>query len=93
MAEHLRRCSLSDNIVLDGSGAHHPSRRGGRGTVHPRRPQQPVVLCPRVAAMRDQLAHRYFHTVHAIVGQIRGADLTGLLAANQSLLSVLDPRD
>ncbi len=42
--------------------------------------------------MRDQLAHRYFDTSHAIVAQAVGADLE-LLAATGSLLAVLDAQD
>ena len=40
--------------------------------------------------MRDQLAHRYFGTSHAIVAQTVGADLVELLAATGSQLAVLD---
>ena len=43
--------------------------------------------------MRDQLAHRYFDTSHAIVAQTVGADLAELLAATGSLLAVLDAQD
>jgi uncharacterized protein with HEPN domain len=43
--------------------------------------------------MRDQLAHRYFDTSHAIVAQTVGVDLVELLAATGSPLAVLDAQD
>ena len=55
--------------------------------------QQPSIPWRQVAAMRDQLAHRYFDTSHAIVAQTVGADLAELLAATRSLLAVLDAQD
>ena len=52
--------------------------------------QQPTIAWRQVAAMRDQLAHRYFDTSHAIVAQTVGSDLVELLAATRSLLAALD---
>ena len=52
--------------------------------------QQPLIPWRQVAAMRDQLSHRYFDTSHAIVAQTVGADLVELLAATRSLLASLD---
>ena len=43
--------------------------------------------------MRDQLAHWYFDTSHAIVAQTVGADFAELLAATGSLLAVQDAQD
>ena len=42
--------------------------------------------------MRDQQAHRYFDTSHAIVAHTVGPDLVELLAATRSLLVALDAR-
>ena len=42
--------------------------------------------------MRDQFAHRYFDTSHAIVAQTVSGDLVELLAATRSLLVALDTR-
>jgi uncharacterized protein with HEPN domain len=50
----------------------------------------PAIPWRQVAAMRDQLAHRYFDTSHAIAAQTVGADLVELLAASRSLLAVSD---
>ena len=40
--------------------------------------------------MRDQLAHRYFDTSHAIIEQTVTADLAQLVAAVRILLEGLD---
>ena len=55
--------------------------------------QQPSIPWRQVAGMRDQLAHRYFDTSHAIVAQTVGSDLVELLAATRSLLAALDAHD
>jgi len=52
--------------------------------------QQPTIPWRQVAATRDQLAHRYFDTSHAIVAQTVGSDLVELLAATRFLLAALD---
>jgi predicted nucleotidyltransferase len=75
------------------SSARRRDRRGPSGTLRSRRSQQPSVPWPRVAAVRDQLTHRYLGFSHAIVGQTGGADLAELLAATESLLAVLDAPD
>ncbi len=54
--------------------------------------QQPSIPWRQVAAMRNQLANRYFDTSHAIVAQTVGSDLVELLAAARSLLAALDPQ-
>ena len=55
--------------------------------------QQPSIPWRQVAAIRDQLAHRYFDTSHAIVAQTVGADLAELMTAVTSLLAVLDAQE
>ena len=40
--------------------------------------------------MRNQLAHRYFDTSHAIIAETVGSDLAELTAAVSSLLESLD---
>ena len=54
---------------------------------------QPHVPWRQVAAMRDQLAHRYFDTSHSIVQHTVDADLAELATAVQQLLSALPPVD
>ena len=94
IAEHLQRGPLSDGLVFDavrvrlieiGEAAKDVSRD--------LLAQKPSIPWRQVAAMRDQLAHRYFDTSHAIVAQTVGADLVELLAATGSLLAVLDAQD
>jgi len=52
--------------------------------------QQPSIPWRQVAAMRNQLAHRYVDTSHAIVAHTVGSDLVERLAATRSLLVALD---
>ena len=51
--------------------------------------QQPQIPWRQVAAMRDQLAHRYFDTSHAVVAHTVMTDLPELEAAVRSLLNGL----
>lgn len=54
--------------------------------------QQPTIPWRQVAALRDQLAHRYFDTSHAIVEQTVGPDLAERTVAVTALLATLgDP--
>ena len=52
--------------------------------------QQPSSPWRQVAAMRNELAHRYFDTSHAIIAETVGSDLAELTAAVSSLLESLD---
>lgn len=51
--------------------------------------RQPHIPWRQVAAMRDQLAHRYFDTSHGIVQHTVDTDLAELAAATQLLLAAL----
>lgn len=54
--------------------------------------QQPTIPWRQVAALRDQLAHRYFDTSHAIVEQTVGPALAERTVAVTALLATLgDP--
>jgi uncharacterized protein with HEPN domain len=55
--------------------------------------QQPHIPWSHVAAMRDQLAHRYFDTSHAIVEQTVRTDMAELTDAVRDLLIGLTPSD
>ena len=90
IAEHLQHGPLSDGLssrpfVCASSRSARPSR-----TSHPSCSTTASIPCRQVAARRDQLAHRYFHTSHAAVAQTVGADLVKLPTAAESLLAVLD---
>ncbi len=54
---------------------------------------EPDIPWRDVAAMRDQLAHRYFDTSHAIVAGTVGHDLTELQAAVARLAARLETAD
>lgn len=93
IAEHLQRGPLSDGLVF------HAVRvrlieigEAVKDLPAELLDQQPAIPWRQVAAMRDQLAHRYFDTSHAIVAQTVGADLVELLTAIRSLLAALDAR-
>ncbi len=91
IAEHLQRGPLSDGLVFDAVRVRLIEIGEAVKDVSPELlAQQPSLPWRQVAAMRDQLAHRYFDTSHAIVAQTVGADLVELLPATGSLLAVLD---
>ena len=91
IAEHLQRGPLSDGLVFDAVRAQLIEiGEAVKDISDPLLSQQPSIPWRQVAAMRDQLAHRYFDTSHAIVAQTVGADLAELMAAVTSLLAVLD---
>ena len=91
IAEHLRRGPLSDGLVFDAVRVRLIEIGEAVKDVSPELlAQQPSIPWRQVTAMRDQLAHRYFDTSHAIVAQTVGADLVELLVATGSLLAVLD---
>ncbi len=94
IAEHLQRGPLSDGLVFDAVQVRLIEIGAAVKDVSPELlAQQPSIPLRQVAAMRDQLAHRYFDTSHAIVAQTVGADLAELRAATGSLLAVLDAQD
>jgi len=94
IAEHLQRGPLSDGLVFDAVRVRLIEIGEAVKDVSPELfALQPSIPWRQVAAMRDQLAHRYFDTSHAVVAQTVGADLVELLAATGSLLAVLDAQD
>ena len=93
IAEHLQRGPLSDGLVFDAVRVRLIEIGEAVKDVSPQLlSRQPAIPWRQVAAMRDQLAHRYFDTSHAIVAQTVGGDLVELLAATRSLLVALDTR-
>ncbi len=94
IAEHLQRGPLSDGLVFDAVRVRLIEIGEALKDVAPDLlGQQPSIPWRQVAGMRDQLAHRYFDTSHAIVAQTVGSDLVELLAATRSLLAALDAHD
>ena len=94
IAEPLQRGPFSDGLVFEAVRLRLIEIGEAVKDISPELlAQQPSIPWRQVAAMRDQLAHRYFDTSHAIVAQTVGADLVELLAATGSLLAVLDDED
>ena len=94
IAEHLQRGPLSDGLVFDAVRVRLIEIGEALKDVAPDLlGQQLSIPWRQVAGMRDQLAHRYFDTSHAIVAQTVGSDLVELLAATRSLLAALDAHD
>jgi len=91
IAQHLQRGPLSDGLVFDAVRVRLIEIGEAVKDVSSKvLEQQPSIPWRQVAAMRDQLAHRYFDTSHAIVAQTVGDDLVELLAATRSLIAILD---
>ncbi len=91
IAEHLQRGPLSDGLVFDAVRVRLIEiGEAVKDVSADLLAQQPSIPWRQVAALRDQLAHRYFDTSHAIIAQTVGSDLVELLAATRSLLGALD---
>jgi len=90
---HLKRGPLTDGLVFDAVRARLMEiGEAVKDVSTVLLDQQPTIPWRQVAAMRDQLAHRYFDTSHAIVAQTVGPDLAELTAAVTVLLATLgDP--
>ena len=87
IAEHLQCGPLTDGLVIDAVRIRliEIGEVVKDVSLDPLN-QHPSIPWRQVAAMRHQLAHRYFDTPHAIVAQAGGADLEELLAATRSLM-------
>ena len=94
IAEHLRRGPLSDGLVFDAVRVRLIEIGEAVKDVSPELlSRQPLISWRQVATMRDQLAHRYVATSHAIVARTVDADLVESLVATGSLLALLDAQD
>lgn len=88
--DHLRRGDLSDGLVFDAVRIRILEIGEAIKALSPRvLATEPAIPWKQVAAMRDQLAHRYFDTSHAIVTATVGSDLDELEAAVARLISRL----
>ena len=73
IAGHLQRGPLSDGLVSDAVRVRLIEiGEAVKDVSSELLSQQPSILWRRVGAMRDQLAHRYFDTSHAIVAHTVG---------------------
>ncbi len=93
IVDHLQRGPLSDGRVFDAVRVRLIEIGEAVKDAPELLSRQPSIPWRQVAAMRDQLAHRYFDTSHAIVAQTVGADLVELLDAVGPVLAVLEDED
>ena len=83
---HLARGDLSDGLVFDAVRIRLLEIGEAVKAISPSLlATEPDIPWTNIAAMRDQLAHRYFDTEHAIVNATVTADLEPLLGAVQRL--------
>lgn len=88
--EHLRRGALSDGLVFDAVRIRLLEIGEAVKALSPSLLEtEPTIPWRQIAAMRDQLAHRYFDTSHAIVTATVGRDLDELEAAVARLVARL----
>jgi uncharacterized protein with HEPN domain len=90
ISAHLRRGSLDDGLVFDAVRVRlieigEAVKDIGAEILA----TEPHIPWRDVAGMRDQLAHRYFDTTHAIVQATVDEDLPPLVAAVQRILTGL----
>ena len=89
---HLARGELSDGMVFDAVRIWLLEIGETVKAISPSLlTTEPGIPWRNIAAMRDQLAHRYFDTEHAIVSGTVTDDLEPLLAAVQRLQAQLTP--
>jgi uncharacterized protein with HEPN domain len=91
---HLARGDLSDGLVFDAVRIRLLEIGEAVKAISPSLlATEPGLPWKNIAAMRDQLAHRYFDTEHAIVNGTVNEDLEPLLAAVQRLQPRVAPNE
>jgi uncharacterized protein with HEPN domain len=91
---HLARGNLSDGLVFDAVRIRLLEIGEAVKAISPSLlATEPGIPWKNVAAMRDQLAHRYVDTEHAIVNGTVTDDLEPLLAAVQRLQARITPNE
>lgn len=86
---HLGRGSLSDGLVYDAVRIRLLEIGEAVKSLDPEfLANVPTVPWKEIARMRDQLAHRYFDTDHAIVRDVVDHDLAPLRSAVRSLIEI-----
>ncbi|MBA3745710.1 HepT-like ribonuclease domain-containing protein [Sporichthya sp.] len=87
---HVERGGIEDGLIFDAVRARLMEIGEAVKDVDPKLlAQQPSIPWRRIAAMRDQLAHRYFDTSHSIVAQTVVNDLGELEASVRVLLQAI----
>jgi uncharacterized protein with HEPN domain len=90
IGRHVERGSLDDGLVFDAVRARLMEIGEAVKDVDPQLlAYQPSIPWRRIAAMRDQLAHRYFDTSHAIVASTVANDLAELKSAVENLRAIV----
>lgn len=91
---HTTRGELSDGLIFDAVRARLIEIGEAVKDLGPELlDRQPSIPWRKIAGMRDQLAHRYFDTSHAIVASTVSQDLPELLIAVRALLEDLPEVD
>ena len=91
---HLERGPLDDGLVFDAIRVRLIEVGEAVKDIDTALPtQQPHIPWREVAAMRDQLAHRYFDTSHGIVQHTVSTDLPELAIAVRALLDAERSQD
>jgi uncharacterized protein with HEPN domain len=92
IASHLQRGSLYDGLFFDAVRIRLIEIGEAVKDVSPELlATEPDIPWRDVAGMRDQLAHRYFDTAHAIVQATVDEDLAPLIAAVHRMLARIRP--
>lgn len=87
IADHTQRGDLDDGLVFDAVRVRLIEIGEAVKTIDPDLlAHEPDIPWVDVAGMRDQLAHRYFDTAHAIVRATVTEDLPPLVAAVKRLI-------
>jgi len=93
ISAHLTRGNLSDGLVYDAVRVRLIEIGEAVKDISPDLlAAEPDIPWKAIARMRDQLAHRYFDTDHAIVQDVVDNELEPLLIAVRSLLQ-REPQD
>ena len=88
---HVGRGDLSDGLVFDAVRVRLIEIGEAIKALPPELlDTEPALPWSEIARMRDQLAHRYFDTTHAIVASTVATDLPQLREAVRRLLDVAD---
>ena len=91
---HLARGDLSDGLVFDAVRIRLLEIGEAVKAITPSLlATEPSIPWKNIAAMRDQLAHRYFDTEHAIVNGTVNNDLEPLIAAVGRLQARVAPNE
>ncbi len=91
---HLARGDLSDALVFDAVRIRLLEIGEAVKAISPSLLAiEPDIPWKYIAAMRDQIAHRYFDTEHAIVKGTVNEDIEPLLAAVQRLQAHIAPNE